>query len=71
MKVNNIMEKGNMVVSNTEPLINQIKPSKKLKDKVYITYNICETCNLNCLFCCINDTYHGYKAISKKILILF
>ena len=36
MKVNNIMEKGNMVVSNTEPLINQIKPSKKLKDKVYI-----------------------------------
>lgn len=66
MKVNNIMEKGNMVVSNTEPLINQIKPSKKLKDKVYITYNICETCNLNCLFCCINDTYHGYKAISKK-----
>ena len=66
MKVNNIMEKSNMVVSNSKPLISQIKPSKKIKGKVYITYNICETCNLNCLFCCINDSYHGQKYISKE-----
>ena len=66
MKVNNIMEKSNMVVSNSKPLISQIKPYKKIKGKVYITYNICETCNLNCLFCCINDSYHGQKYISKE-----
>ena len=66
MKISNIMEKGNMMVSNANPLVKQIQPSEKIKDEVYITYNICETCNLNCLFCCINDTYHGYKSISKK-----
>lgn len=65
MKRNNIMEKSDMTVSVSNPLINQIKPQKNLKHKVYITYNICETCNLNCLFCCINDNYHGQKSISK------
>lgn len=65
MKINNIMEKSNMIVSISNPLINQIKPQKKIKHKVYITYNICETCNLNCLFCCINDNYHNKKSISK------
>lgn len=59
MKKNNIMEKSDMTVSESNALINQIKPNKKIKGKVYITYNICETCNLNCLFCCINDSYHG------------
>lgn len=61
-----IMEKGNMVVSNSRPLITQIKPQKRINGKVYITYNICETCNLNCLFCCINNAYHGQKTISKE-----
>ena len=54
-----------MVVSTSKPLISQIKPEKKIKNKVYITYNICETCNLNCLFCRINDTYHSVKSISE------
>ena len=66
MKKNNIMEKSDMTVSESNALINQIKPNKKIKGKVYITYNICETCNLNCLFCCINDSYHGQKSISKE-----
>lgn len=61
-----VMEKGNMIVSNAKPLITQIKPRKKINGKVYITYNICETCNLNCLFCCINNNYHGQKSISKE-----
>ena len=59
------MEKSDMTVSISKPLISQIKPQKNFRDKVYITYNICETCNLNCLFCCINDSYHGQKSISE------
>ena len=64
MKKNDLMKKDNMVISKENSLVNQIKPYKKIKDKIYITYNICETCNLNCLFCCISNKYHGYKAIS-------
>lgn len=66
MKINKLMEKSDMTVSIINPLVKQIKPQSKLKRKVYITYNICETCNLNCLFCCINDKYHGKKHISKE-----
>ena len=58
------MKKSDMNVSFNNPLINQISPQKALRNKVYITYNICETCNLNCLFCCINEKYHGRKYIS-------
>lgn len=58
------MKKSDMTVSNLNPLVNQINPCKKLRKRIYITYNICETCNLNCLFCCINDNYHGKKFIS-------
>ena len=47
---NNLMKKSDMIVSKNNSLINQINPQKKLRNKVYITYNICETCNLNCLF---------------------
>lgn len=60
----NIMEKSDMTISSYNPLIKQISPQKKIRNKIYITYNICETCNLNCLFCCINDIYHGKKSIS-------
>ncbi len=66
MKINKIMEKNDMTVSASNPLVSQIKPRTKIKNKIYITYNICETCNLNCLFCCINDNYHGKKFISKE-----
>jgi len=66
MKNNTIMTKNDMTVSKTNPLVKQIKPQKKIKNKIYITYNICETCNLNCLFCCINDSYHSEKSISKE-----
>lgn len=66
MKNNKIMEKSDMTVSTSNPLINQIKPNKRIKRRLYITYNICETCNLNCLFCCINDSYHSQKWISKE-----
>lgn len=55
-----------MTVSVSKPLVSQIKPQKRLKHKIYITYNICETCNLNCLFCCINDDYHSIKSVSQK-----
>ena len=65
MNNNHLMEKSDMNVSASNPLINQISPQKNLRNKVYITYNICETCNLNCLFCCISDKYHGKKFISK------
>ena len=58
------MQKKNMYVSNENPLINQILNSKEIKGKVYITYNICETCNLNCLFCCIDDKFHSKKFVS-------
>ena len=64
MNNNHLMEKSDMNVSESNPLIHQISPQKALRNKVYITYNICETCNLNCLFCCINDKYHGKKFIS-------
>jgi len=60
----NIMEKSDMTISSSNPLIKQISPQKKIRNKIYITYNICETCNLNCLFCCINDIYHGKKSVS-------
>lgn len=66
MKNNNIMTKSEMIVSTVNPLVNQIIPQKEIKGKVYITYNICETCNLNCVFCCINDMYHSKKAVSIK-----
>ncbi len=66
MKNNNIMTKSEMIVSTNNPLVNQIIPQKEIKGKVYITYNICETCNLNCVFCCINDMYHSKKTISIK-----
>lgn len=66
MKNNNIMTKSDMTVSTRNPLISQIKPQSKIKHKIYITYNICETCNLNCLFCCINDIYHSTKSISME-----
>ena len=61
-----LMEKSNMTVSKANPLINQINPKRSFRNKIYITYNICETCNLNCLFCCINDKYHGKKHISTE-----
>ncbi len=64
MKVNKLMEKSDMTISIINPLVKQIKPQNKIKNKIYITYNICETCNLNCLFCCINDNYHSKKHIS-------
>lgn len=64
MKSNSIMTKNDMTVSESNPLVNQIKAQKKIRRKVYITYNICETCNLNCVFCCINDMYHSKKSIS-------
>jgi len=60
------MEKSDMTISNSKALISQIKPQKELRKSIYITYNICETCNLNCLFCCINDNYHGKKFISME-----
>lgn len=66
MQKYNIMRKDDMTVSFCNSMSNQIKPNKHLKGKVYITYNICETCNLNCLFCCINSSYHGKKYISKE-----
>ena len=62
----NLMRKDDMTVSSYNSMSNQISPSKHLKGKVYITYNICETCNLNCLFCCIDSSYHGKKYISKE-----
>lgn len=62
---NLLMKKQNMVVSSKKPLIKQITPNKGIINNVYITYNICETCNLNCLFCCINEKSHGKKFISK------
>lgn len=64
MDNDNLMRKSDMTVSKLNPLIKQIKPQKNLRKRLYITYNICETCNLNCLFCCINDNYHGKKFIS-------
>ena len=69
MQKYNIMRKDDMTVSFCNSMSNQIKPNKHLKGKVYITYNICETCNLNCLFCCINSSYHGKKYISKENLL--
>jgi len=60
------MKKSDMTISVSNPLVSQIKPQNKIKNKIYITYNICEICNLNCLFCCINDNYHGKKFISKE-----
>lgn len=64
MKKSNLMKKNNMTISSSNPLVNQIDDSFLLKRKIYITYNICETCNLNCLFCCIDDLYHGKRAVS-------
>ena len=64
--MNRLMKKSDMTVSKVNPIINQINPKKSFRNKIYITYNICETCNLNCLFCCINDRYHGKKHISIK-----
>ena len=59
-----LMTKQSMKVSSNNPLINQIICSSEITNNVYITYNICETCNLNCLFCCINEKSHGKKTIS-------
>lgn len=41
------MSKQDMFVSCERPLISQIMPSRDIINRVYITYNICETCNLN------------------------